>query len=130
MNKGDGTNPVYRTRVVGKEFNDKVIEGLFAAAPALEAFRLLLSLEATVEGKGTGSFTGVRSRAKRRGILIADVSRAFFEAPDKRGVCVELPEEALGEGESTSDVVGKFMAKLYGTRDASANWQVQPLHVL
>ena len=27
------------------------------------------------------------------------------------------------EGESTADVVGKLMASLYGTRDASANWQ-------
>lgn len=59
----------------------------------------------------------------RKGILIADVSRAFFEAPARRGVCVELPEEALEEGESTADVVGKLMASLYGTRHASANWQ-------
>ena len=51
------------------------------------------------------------------------MSRAFFEAPAKRDICVELPEEALGEGESTLDVVGKLAASLYGTRDASANWQ-------
>ena len=38
-------------------------------------------------------------------------------------MCVELPEEALEEGESTADVVGKLMASLYGTRDASANGQ-------
>ena len=106
MNKGDDENPVYRIRMVGKEFIDKAIVGLFAATPPFEALRLLLSWAATAEGKGTRS----------------DVSRAFFEAPARRDVCVELPEEALEEGESTADVVGKLMASLYGTRDASANW--------
>ena len=38
-------------------------------------------------------------------------------------MCVELPEEALEEGGHTADVVGRLMANLYGTRDASANWQ-------
>ena len=51
------------------------------------------------------------------------MSRAFFEAPARRDVCVELPEEALVGGESTVDVVGKLMASLYGAMDASPNWQ-------
>ena len=51
MNKGDDDNPVSRSRMVGKEFNDKVIGGLFAATPPLEALRLLLSWAATTEGK-------------------------------------------------------------------------------
>ena len=33
--------------MVGKEFNDREIEGLFAATPPLEALRLLLSWAAT-----------------------------------------------------------------------------------
>ena len=36
---------------------------------------------------------------------------------------MELPEEALASGETTQDTVGKLLASLYGTRDASANWQ-------
>ena len=52
-----------------------------------------------------------------RSLLIADVSRAFFEAPAKRDLCVELPEEALAAGETTFDTVGKLKASLYGTRD-------------
>ena len=36
---------------------------------------------------------------------------------------MELPEETLTDGESTTEIVGKPMASLYGTRDASANWQ-------
>ncbi len=63
-----------------------------------------------------------RSSGERK-ILIADVSRAFFEALAKRDICVELPEEALTRGETTQDTVGKLLASLYGTRDASANWQ-------
>ena len=51
------------------------------------------------------------------------MSRAFFEAPARRDVCVELHEEALAEGETTSEVIGKLEASLYGTRDAPTNWQ-------
>ena len=55
--------------------------------------------------------------------LDADVSRAFFEAPAKRDLCVELPEEALEGNETSQDSVGKLLAGLYGARGASANWQ-------
>ena len=43
VNKGDDDNPIYRSRMVGKESNDKAIDGLFVATPPLEAVRLLLS---------------------------------------------------------------------------------------
>merc|ERR1712139_483246 len=33
INKGDDENPVYRSRLVGKEFNDGQMDGLFAAPP-------------------------------------------------------------------------------------------------
>ena len=56
-------------------------------------------------------------------MLIADVSRAFFEAPAKRDLCVELPEEALAAGETVVNTVGKLKSSLYGARDASTNWQ-------
>ena len=36
---------------------------------------------------------------------------------------MELPEEALEDGEKVQNTVGKLLASLYGTRDASANWQ-------
>ena len=107
--------------MVGKEFNDREIEGLFAATPPLEALRLLLSWAATRSVTPLGD--GMSNRNDERKILIADVSRAFFEAPAKRDICVELPEEALVNGETTQSTVGKLLASLYGTRDASANWQ-------
>ena len=64
-----------------------------------------------------------KARRSGKSILIADVSRAFFEAPAKRDLCVELPEEALEGEETPQSTVGKLLASLYGTRDASANWQ-------
>jgi len=48
-------------------------------------------------------------------LMINDVARAFFEAPVKRKICVELPAE---EG-ARSDEVGILRKSLYGTRDAS-----------
>ena len=35
--------------MIGKEFNDKVLDGLFAATPPLEALRMLISWAATVD---------------------------------------------------------------------------------
>ena len=41
--KGDDDSPNYRSRMVGKEFNNGEFEGLFAATPRLEALMLILS---------------------------------------------------------------------------------------
>lgn len=49
-------------------------------------------------------------------VMNNDVARAFFEAPVRRPICVELPREAV-EG------VGRLRMSLYGTRDAAANFQ-------
>ena len=89
INKGDDLNPNYRSRMMGKEFNDSELDGLFAATPPLEALRLLLSWAAT---DGSAHPGGARSSQLQRSLLIADVSRAFFEAPARRDLCVELPE--------------------------------------
>ena len=120
INKGDELHPNYRSRMVGKEFNDSVLDGLCVATPPLEALRLLLSWAATA---GSAQPGGSEQGPMQKSLLIADVSRAFFEAPAKRDLCVELPEEALAAGETTQDTVGKLKASLYGTRDATMNWQ-------
>ena len=39
-------------------------------------------------------------------VMVSDVSRALFEAPVRRSVCMELPDEALSEEERSNDVVG------------------------
>ena len=86
---------------------------MFASTPPLEALRLLLSEAATVEKRGSGE----------KVVMVADVSRAFFEAPARRRICVELPAEALTADEQKEDLVGLLNMSLYGTRDAAANFQ-------
>ena len=113
INKGDADRPNYRSRLVAKEFNTGAQEGLFAATPPLEALRLLVSDAATTDVH------------EPKVIMLNDVARAFFEAPMKRTVCVELPQEALQEGEQDDDLVGLLQLSLYGTRDAAANFQAE-----
>ena len=49
INKGDTSQPVYRSRLVAKEFNTGTEDGLFASTPPLEALRMLISDAATAE---------------------------------------------------------------------------------
>ena len=58
--------------MVGKKFRNGVEDGLFAPTPPLEAFKLLISMTATVN-------PGANS--KEKAIMVNDVARAFFEAP-------------------------------------------------
>ena len=65
--------------MVGKEFNNEQMDGLFAGTPRLEALRFLVHEAATVRsGEAMGS----------KVIMINDVARAFFEAPAMRKICV------------------------------------------
>ena len=48
INKGDDTNLIYRSRLVGNEFNNETIEGIFAGTPPLEALRSLIHEAATM----------------------------------------------------------------------------------
>ena len=86
IHKGDDDDtPNCRSRMVGKEFNDREVGGLFAATPPLESLRLILSRAATVDG---GLLSTVGTTGSGKSILIADVSRAFFEVLAKRDVCM------------------------------------------
>ena len=83
INKGDDVASLYRSRLVGKEFADKKVEGLFAGTPPLEALRFLVHEAATVEGE----------EEQEKVVMVNDVARAFFEAKAIRKLCVELPSE-------------------------------------
>ena len=89
IDKGDDEKPDYRSRLVAKEFNNGQEEGLYASTPPLEALRWILSHAATIEHQSRKSEDKV--------ILIADVSRAFFEAPIHRRVAVKLPKRSVDE---------------------------------
>ena len=98
----------YRSRLVAKEFADSDGDGLFAATPPLETLRVLISEAATImKGKD------------EKVMMIADVSRAFFEAEVVRDICVELPEEAKDEEDRGRDVVGKLRLSLRHERHRS-----------
>ena len=112
INKGDDVASLYRSRLVGKEFADKKVEGLFAGTPPLEALRFLVHEAATVEGE---------EEEQEKVVMVNDVARAFFEAKAIRKLCVELPSE---RPESCGGYnVGLLRQSLYGTRDAAMNWQ-------
>ena len=111
ISKGDVENPIHRSRLVAQEYNVGKEEGLFASTPPLEALKALVSDAAT-----TDEFADWTDKV----MMVADVSRAFFEAPVQRKVCAELPPELHQEGR---DDVGFLVKSLYGTRDAAANFQ-------
>ena len=56
-------------------------------------------------------------------IMMNDGSRAFFEAPAVRQVCVEIPEEDMTAADRRAENVGHLRMSLYGTRGAAMNWQ-------
>lgn len=107
-NKMDSTNPMIRSRVVAREFNDGVDPNLFAATPPIEALRYILSKAAT------------RGENKNC-VMLNDVSRAFFNAKVTREVYVRLPPEDVLPGEES--MIGRLNLCLYGTRDAAMEWQ-------
>ena len=108
VNKMDAGNPMIRSRIVAKEYNDGIDPNMFASTPPIEALRYLLSKAAT---KGP----------EQKHIMLNDVSRAFFNAKVTREVYIQLPQEDLEPGER--DMVGRLNLCLYGTRDAAMHWQ-------
>ena len=100
----------YRSRLVGKEFADKRVDGLFAGAPPLEALRFIAHEAATVDDSGSREAGALEEKV----IMMNDVARACFEAKATRKICVELPEECA------ESLGGRNVAwlnrGLYGTR--------------
>ena len=70
INKGDDENPVYRSRLVGKEFNNEAMDGIFAGTPPLEALRYVVH-EAAIIRKRQNTHTKITK--------INDVSRALLQ---------------------------------------------------
>ena len=86
---------------------------MFSAMPPLEAVKMVISHVA--------SYAGIcGERSPRRGLMIADVSRAYFNAPARRAIYVEIPAEDQEPGDE--DKCGRLLASMYGTRDAARNW--------
>ncbi len=105
INKGDEGNPNYRSRLVAKEFKTDVKPELYAATPPSECLRLMLNQ---------------LTNDRRKKLMYADVSRAYFYARAKRPVYVKLPDEDKEEGDEMK--CGRLVMSMYGTRDAATNW--------
>ena len=71
VNKGDTQNPVFRSRLVAKEFNDSKDMSIFASTPPLEALRAIVSEAGTLRKT---------REVEETVIMLNDVARAFFEA--------------------------------------------------
>jgi hypothetical protein len=112
INKGDKGTPEYRSRLVAKEIKRDSRTDLFAATPRLEAKKLLFSMAVT---KGVGY---IHDKKKGMKIDFIDIRRAYFHAKARRQVFVKLPPEDDEEG-----MCGELGKSMYGTRDASQNWE-------
>ena len=106
IHKGDNENPNYRSRLVAREINTNKRENLVAATPPLEAPKILLSIT-TSENKGNI-------------VMVNGIGRAFFHAPSKRRVYVQLPKDDCGEKEQHP--CGRLKFSMYGAKDAAQNW--------
>lgn len=107
INKGDVGHPGHRSRLVAKEVK-RTKEEEMLAAPPLEAKKALCSL----------ATTGTQNSSRPLKLLFIDVKRAYFFAPAKRPVYVQLPDE-----DATTGMCGRLKKSMYGTRDAASNWE-------
>ena len=53
-------------------------------------------------------------------LAVIDIKRAYFHAPVRRPIFIEVPKEDLEFGDEGS--VGQLQLSLYGARDAAQNW--------
>ena len=107
-NKGSQEEPNVRSRWVAQDFRREARPDLYAATPPLEAMKAVISAAAT-------------GKKGEKILKVLDVRRAYFYAPTRRRVYVELPEEDLGPGDESR--CGLLRVSLYGTRDAALNWE-------
>ena len=106
--KGQPGKPNVRARWTAKEYKTHARPVLYAPTPPLEALKEVLSEIAT----------GTRGG---KVVALVDVRRAYFHAPARRRVFVELPPQDCQP--SDEHVCGLLQYRLYGTRDAAQNWE-------
>ena len=123
VNKGDEGNPNYRSRYVAKEIKkgarSSLVAEYFAAMPPIQGCKFLLILAVTQQWHDLEGNLLYQEEQLVIGFL--DVKRAHFVAMSRRLIHVELPDELRAiHGQN---MVGRLIKSLYGTRDASSNWE-------
>ena len=111
INKQDDASPLYRSRLVAKDFKKGKHPDLCTAAPPLELLRKLVSLAASRKGKGGGRWK----------LMVSDVSRAYFYATSLKPTFEEICPEDFEPGDEHR--CGELNVSIYGTRPAAGNWQ-------
>ena len=81
--------------------------------PPLEAKKCLFSYVMSTYARGR-----CRKGSDKLKLLFVDVSRAYFYAPARRPVYVNLPDEDYEPG-----MCGRLNVSMYGTQDAASNWE-------
>ena len=104
--KGQPGKPILRARWVAREYRTHARPELYASTPPLEALKVVLPEIAT------GMLGG-------KVVALVDVRRAYFNAPARRKVFVELPPEDNQPGDE--HMCGLLQCSLHGTRDAAQN---------
>ena len=120
VNKGDDSNPNYRSRLVAREIRLPGEGSIFAPAPPLEALRTILSLAAT-RVKGEPEPCRDPMSEDRIQVSVIDIARAYCNAdtnPDEP-VYVDLPQEDCDRSKGMCGLLRKHM---YGTRRAAEGW--------
>jgi hypothetical protein len=110
-NKQDEQNPKYRSRLVAKDFKKYHDPDLYTATPPIEMLRYIISRAAT----------GMSRTGRRRKLMVNDVARAYFNAPNLTPLFVEICEEDREPGDEY--MCGELLVSMYGTRPAASNWQ-------
>ena len=109
-NKGTEAEPNYRSRIVAKELkatHPGDPAELYAATPPLEAVKMIISHAA--------------SGGTNRALMVIAIRRAYFNAPTRRPVFVDIPPADWEVGDEGK--CAKLNVSLYGTRDAARNWE-------
>ena len=115
-NKGDSTNPCFRSRWVAQQYRRAWVETLFAATPQIEAARLLIADAASRCKTQEAPQQEIRT-------MVVDIRRAYFYAKAQRPLYIKLPQEDPKSADP--NLCGRLEQSLYGTRDAGANWHAE-----
>ena len=103
INKGDESNPDYRSRLVAQQIkHHSKDKNRFAATPPLEAQKLVFSMAVT---EGVGFKRGEREHGLK--LAFIDVKRAYFYAKAKEDIFIRLPEE-----DATPGMCGRFLKSM------------------
>ena len=89
VNKQDEKDPLYRSRLVAKDYNNSKEPDLYTATPPLGFLRLIVSLAASPQDKCGRPWK----------IVVNDVSRAYFYAPSLNPTFVQICAEDFEPGD-------------------------------